>query len=500
MLVAGDGDWYCIRIGYKIGGEKIMGEWRWRQYQAEDIEALVDAGGVGLISWPTGAGKTAGALEVLRRLDAERIVITAPLNTFGGWARHVEMFMPHLPVYYVGRDTEEEVLARLKAKEAGVWVVGWEYGRGAYRYPKNAAGKRTGQTEVIREQLDWSKYPVDAIIYDESARAGNRKSTQTKVMQSARKVPIKMALSATPAGNRPENIFSTLRFLWPNRFKYFGPWSDTFLKKERNIFADKRLKGGKTIPGYTAVGEKRPGIIRDSMPTFIKRTVEEVHGELPPIVPHVVEVDLTPGQRKVYRQFEKQALAWLDGGIVATPEVITKMIRMRQVCLAVPMVDEDEQVMFKDDAKSAKLDMMQDVIVDLPEDEKVIIWTHSRRIIPVILKRLGDQAVAAIGGQSRAERDRVLDEFKHGDARFLVATIPTLAEGVDGLQHVCSTEIWLSHDDSLMLNLQAQGRTLRPGQTKTINRYIIVARDTLETRQMGRLKTTELRLLEGDML
>lgn len=479
----------------------------WRTYQTEVIEQVEQGGGKGLIALPAGAGKTAIAVEIVRRHEAQVIMVTAPVNTSYGWERHFEMFMPELPFHTINAKTQDAVLPLIQRGQPGVYMVGWEYGRGSYRYKKGPDGKRLmvkkGHSKVpvvettIREALDWSKMPLDAAIIDESARMGNRKASQTKVVHTAKNAPLKLCLSATPAGNAIENIWSTLHFLWPESHKFFGPWTNAYLVKQVNDHAAR--KTGLVV--YDYLGEKVPGRVAKSIPVYAKRTEEEVHGELPGVVPHLIEVDLTPAQRRIYTQFEQEALAWLDEYPVAAALPITKMIRMREAALAVPSVDEETgEVYFKPGAKSSKIEMLVDLITDLPVEDKVLVWTHSRKIIPAITAALGEGTTVVMGGQNKTTRTAALEAFTHGDSRFLVATIPALGEGWDGGQHVAATEVWLSHDENLMLNIQARGRLFRPGQGRVVNRHIIVARDTLETRQLGRLKTTENLLLEADMI
>src|SRR5699024_6507564 len=50
-------------------------------------------------------------------------------------------------------------------------------------------------------------------------------------------------------------------------------------------------------------------------------------------------VDMLPAQRKIYSQFEGEALAWLENHPVATPLPITQRLRLRQVALGVPRVE-----------------------------------------------------------------------------------------------------------------------------------------------------------------
>lgn len=479
-----------------------------RDYQEEVIEQVIKGEGKGLIALPLGAGKTLVAVEALKRLGAQRIAVTAPLNTHKGWERHFNLVMPELPVHYIGRDHGDGALDLLKAGEPGAYIVGWEYGRGFTRYKKDAEGKtlldRRGRKvvdKVLREPLDWSKYPLDAAVFDEVHRGTNRKSTQTAIMHTARKVPIRLAISATPAGNRIEGIWGPLHFLWPDRYKYYGNFVKTFLKTEASKYATYRV-GGREVPVQEVVGEKRPGIVAASIPVYARRTEEEVHGELPPVIVHDVPVELTKRQRSIYRQFEEEALAWLDDNPVAASLPITKMVRLRQVCLAVPTVNDNDEVDFKENATSSKLDAMVEILDDLPE-AKAIVWTHSARIIPAALHRLkkaGYSAVSVRGGQSKKDRQAALDAFMDGDADVLVATITALGEGWDGGQNVCSTEIWLSQDDSVLANKQATGRLRRPGQKHSINRFVLRAEDTIETRQLGRLETNHNLLVDAGMM
>lgn len=475
--------------------------WTWREYQTQVIEQVIEGEGKAIIALPLGAGKTAVAVEIVRRMGAKVIMVTAPINTHKGWVRHFNMLMPDLPVHIIGRTTGDDALELAKAGEPGVYIVGWEYGRGSYRYEKNADGTRkmVGKgskkkpviSEVIREALDWSKYPLDAAIVDESARMANRKSAQAEVVHTSKDAPVKLAVSATPAGNKIEGIWSSLHWCWPDRYRYFWPWVKAFLIQRPDPFA-----------GMVITGEKRAGMVAKDIPVYAKRTEEEVHGELPEIVTHEVEVELTPTQARIYKQFERDALAWLEANPVAAALPVTKRARMLQACLAVPSV-VDEQVTFKPGAKSSKIDALVDILTDLPDDEKVLVWTHSARIVNVVVDRLikaGHPAVAAVGGQIARIRNEALDSFTQGDAQVLVATIPTLGEGVDGLQHVCHTEVWLSLDDNLTTNRQAMGRLRRPGQAHVINRFYINATDTVEVRKAGRLESNKELLQKAGML
>ena len=76
----------------------------------------------------------------------------------------------------------------------------------------------------------------------------------------------------------------------------------------------------------------------------------------------------------------------------------------------------------------------------------------------------------------------------NGDVRVIVAQHEAMSEGVDGLQRVCHTEIWLSQSNSLVINEQATGRLNRQGQTTVVNRFLIQATNTVDDRVLGRLQ------------
>ena len=142
-----------------------------------------------------------------------------------------------------------------------------------------------------------------------------------------------------------------------------------------------------------------------------------------------------------------------------TPIPITMSMRLRQIALGVPRVnpieewDEDGNqkilVDFAKDTKSNKIDVLKDIVEDIPSDEPVLILTHSARfVVPVVYqlnKMRAGLAVAWTGDTSQAGRQAIMKDFgKRGGPRFIVAGIAAIGEGVDGLQKRCHHEIWLS--------------------------------------------------------
>lgn len=450
-----------------------------RPYQEKDIERILasDSGGA-LVAYDTGVGKTLVATEVARRAGAQCVLVVAPLNTRDGWERTFANQYPDLPfINMVMNKGAINGILGLNAGEPGVYFIGWE----------------------LMRNFAWDSAKPDLIIADETHRQQNRNSAQHTMMMTAN-APMKLALSATPFGNKVEGAFGTASWLWPKKYKDF--WQN----KRGTGFVEQFLVTESTpYSGYSIVGEKRPRIIVESFPVYVRHTArgkccdehpDGVLNDLPEVITHEVRVPLTPKQRSVYNQFEKEALAWLDEHPVSVPVPITQRQRLRQTLLAVPSVVEEngEQVVtFATNAKSSKIEALIEIVQDLPPGEPVLVWTHSQRIVPVVVERLRKKKISAEawdGTVKPDDRDKIKADFLGRKVQVIVATIPALSEGVDGLQQACHTEVWLSMDEDWLMNKQAMGRIDRSGQTQPVNRFIIVAEDTIEDDVNNRLNET----------
>lgn len=227
-------------------------------------------------------------------------------------------------------------------------------------------------------------------------------------------------------------------------------------------------------------------MVRRGAPSYHEVSQAEANPELPGVIIHRVEVELSRTQRKMYDDLEQKALTFLGENPLALSIPMELDLRLRQMTLGVPSFNEDGAVDYKEDCKSSKLDAMMDIIADLPEDEPVVVWVHSQKFIKAVLHRLRKAGISCIevSGKSRGDFQAMID----GTVRVIVAQHEAMSEGVDGLQRVCHTEIWLSQSNSLVINEQATGRLNRQGQTTAVNRFLIQATNTVDDRVLGRLQ------------
>lgn len=406
-----------------------------------------------------GLGKTLMSVEYAKRKGAEVIIVVLPLNTRGSWTETIKLQIPDADVYRLDTKNKAGMKAfgYLAAGKPGWYLIGWELMR---------TGAITGHS-------------VDLAIADETHKQANYGRSKQSDYMRLFSAKWKVALSGTPSANRPEGIFSTLNWLWPDKYTSLYNWIDKFWVQRRNGAVVDLLR------------EINPGAIIRDIPMFTRRLRKDHRDDMPDVLPEiVVEVELTPAQRKLYKQFDELALAWVDGMPVSAAYPLEQDIRLRQIALGACSYDEDNGITFELNAKSAKINSIIEIAqTDELRDDTFLVLVHSARFIPTIVHQLnkaGIKAEAFYGATTGPERERLIAEMG-STYRVLVAGIAAIGEGVDGLQHHCHNMIWASKHPNALLNTQASGRLDRPGQQEVINVWNLVALDTRDQQGIDKL-------------
>jgi hypothetical protein len=448
-----------------------------------------------------GSGKTLVGVEAVLRSKAAFTLAVVPINTFKGWKT---TFLRQsrgtvLPVVIDSSKQGKLNFETLASRVPGVYLIGWERFR----------------------MYDWGNMPLDFVIDDETHRQQNRRAGTHIAMMTTKHAEYKLALSATPWGNHIQGAWATIRWLWYGRDDIVGRndsfwnWVTMHMTTALDQYSGKKVEG-----------ERVPGTVWASLPSksyFPSPFQDE------PII-HEIECALTPYQRKIYDRFEEEAIVWLGDDVLVAEIAAVERVRLREIALAVPSIkfewikvpDKElmnekfrwdrwemeerengwyaykEVVYFEEDAKSGKADSIIEVLNDLyaEKPEPVLIFTHSRKFATMLTLRLqakGFQARQFVGGMPKDEREWKLENFgKEFD--IMVSSIATVGEGTDGLQLVSRIEFWVSLEDNRLLNTQAKGRLSRPGQTRSVQRYLFLAPNTIETKQLGKLEADQAQL------
>lgn len=455
--------------------------------QEREINRTVTAirnGGGALLAWEPGCGKTYGAIWVTQKLNASRrVIVVCPKRVIPSWQASIKVITGQ----------EARVLSRTtKAGRANIedmlnggdgwWVINFEL--------LVSLGKAVDAGKW--PSVSFSRKSFDMVVVDEVHRIANHRTQSFRAVK-ALKSRYRLGLSGTPAGNKPVNIYGVLKFLNPDSVdRSFYRFADEFFVSRFNPFAASpyaRIYGG----------EKNPGALRDFVgDNWSAMRGSEVFGDLPPVNVQRVICGMKREQRRMYREFVDHRLAVMDGGASVASSAAVLDGRLRQITLG-PLRIAGDSVEFEERG-SSKIDATLDILSDLSSDERVVLWCHSRKFMAPLRKRLADAGYQSVELSSdyHDEWRRFLEPY---GPRVLCAVIAAAAEGIDGLQNVCNTEIWLSEDNSVILNLQASARLNRKGQTKRVNRFLLQCEDTVDvTAVEPRLAAGYERLRESGLI
>lgn len=420
-----------------------------------------------------GTGKTLVTVEVAGRLGVDVKLIVAPLFTKYSWLNTIKGQYPDDPVHFINATKKGKVaLHDMLEGVPGWYIIGREY----------------FNARSVREQLEGKPSEViDFLAYDECAAWANRKSIGFKHMMKV-KPGYKMALSATPYANKFQNMWSIARWLWGDLAapRSFWNWVKEWCVTEELWYGN----GTTTV----VVGERERGAFVASLPCYVR--LEKDFGDP---IEDKIEIDLSPKERRIYDEFEKYLIVWLGENPLIVKFPITKRLRLRQMTLGEVAVDlESDTVFFPEDMKSTKYDTLVQYLKEHPEP--AIIFTDSAQYAAVVTYRLIEDGFKAMEWSGRIPEDirhGVKDAFVDGQIDYIVATIPSIGEGVDGLQHRARLMIWLSRSDNNMLNMQAFRRLYRRGQKHQVVSIDIEARNTYDSGQLSSLIQQSLAVNES---
>ena len=418
------------------------------------VRMVSEKSGAVLNASTMGAGKTVKAVEVVRRRGDRVVLVIAPLGTRLGWKTTFDRQGVDLPFKWLNSTKQGKAnLSDWLWGLEGIYFVGTEY------------FVRLGWEKAKRSKV-WEQKP-DIVLFDEAHRSQNRHSKTYKTLKQL-KAGFKMSMSGTPTGNSFGGAWAVTKWLWPDVIEgSFYNWRDRWCSLERDYFDPS---------GFKILGEKKPGAFFNSLPCYI-RLESELDVDL---VEEQVFVELSAVQRRAYEKLEKDMIVWVEENPLVVEFPMTLRTRLRQATLGMFSVTDEGEVIFKNDCKSSKLEVLEDILSNRIDGEPALILTDSRKFADVICARVPG-CLPWHGEVSQAQREKHKTAFVSGEAKYLVAVIAAIAEGVDGLQHATRNIVWVSRSDNRILNEQAMKRVHRQGQTKQVQSFDIVALDTYDS-------------------
>lgn len=396
-------------------------------------------------------GKTRIALDALGLIGAQTALVLCPLSVVSVWKSQAARWYPHPAVAVL--DLDAGGVAR-KARTMRGFLMPPRAARLVVAVVNYESAWRPALGEAILER-EW-----DAVIYDECHRIKSPSSSASMFAAKLRpKVRRRWALSGTPLAHSPMDAYAIFRALDP------GVFGTSFAR----FRAEYAVMGG--FQGKQVLGYRNLDGFRESYYTLALAQDRDVL-DLPPT--HHVELTATlePPTRRLYEQLRTEFVAELGGGTVTAAHALTRMLRLQQ--LTGGALDSDEGAPLHRSAE--KESALADFLIDLDPAEPVVVFARFRADLAAV-RRAAQRAGRRVRELSGSARE--LAEWQaDGDGSVLATQIQSGGEGIDLTR--AAHCVYYSLGFSLAQYEQSLARTHRPGQTRPVTYYHLIASSSID--------------------
>lgn len=366
-----------------------------RPYQQEDMMKLKTKKAMGCFNEQR-TGKTPTALVTLDSEGHKKILVVTVASAIYQWAEEFQKWTCRPAIVVHGTKTQRE-------KQISEWTDGLVISYDSLK----ATNDREGHIAQILAMKP------DAVIIDEAHKIKNPKSAVAKSIFKLSVIERKLALTGTPAPNKPYEIFSILHFLYPKIFVSYWTFIGDYFRTRRaqasgHTFIDiMGFKSGmehklQTQLSFISTNRKR----KDVMPWLPEKDYQQVH------------LEPTKEQVKYLKELDKH----FETEHIIVQGILDRLVRERQICLAPELIELK--------GKSPKLEWIKQFIKDYPE-KPIVIFTKFTSFIKILEKELPEKSFySIIGSTNPKQRNEYKLAFQNGDINILIIQIDTGKEAL----------------------------------------------------------------------
>jgi SNF2 family DNA or RNA helicase len=440
------------------------------KHQAEGVEFLDRNNGVGALFMEIGTGKTLTALAAYLYMKEKnpglKLFVFCPLSLIhGAWGREIERFtnLSWCDMHgdeYKGQDVAIANFEHLLSDKKFIALKG-----------------------MLSCSGPWM------CVIDESSRVKSPTAKTTKILHCLRELfNYRVLLSGTPAPNVEWEYHSQMFFLNPN---ILGPSFHKFKATHFQLQRDKQVAPG-TFMNKAALREMfRQGFKYEISPEGRERLMAAMKPwchwvkaadclDLPEEIDEYRIVDMTPAQAKSYKEMKEECIFEIanSGQYAVANYALTKLMKLREVTSNFVISENGDATSLG--GSNPKLDALKEIIEECGQ-RQIIIWAQFRHEVEEIAKNLetiGGGVSMLYGGTPQSKRIEMIERFRNGRDRFMVAHPDSAAHGITWVN--CSVEVFYSLDYSYENYVQSRGRIMRYGQRNNCIYFHILCRGTID--------------------
>lgn len=502
---------------------KVLERWPFRWLIADDV-GLGKTIEAGLILWP-----------LISRKIVQRVLILAPASLVEQWVLRLrEMFDLRFTPYTTEADTPRNGF--------------WETHNQVVASLQTLRDDRRGRHDRLLSSPPWDLVIVDE-AHHLNADEVNGITLSFKLLQKLnefQKLKSIVFFTGTPHRGKDYSFLSLLRLLRPDVFEdpkqpleiYLSALRDVMIRNNKqNVtdlhgrllfngvetqvvtyhYSDQEAKFYDTLTqfileGYTYASSldgfegRAVNLVLSALQKLASSSVAAVRSALQKRLQSLKSQQNELDQLKALRQQLKTILAQVDTSDRSEDDVSALDERIVELSVALSLMENEEEYLTKlvDLSNAIKFETRIQRILDLLKgdfaERSVLFFTEYKAtqslLINALIQHYGETAVTFINGNQevhnvngktlRCPRERSIQLFNEGEARFLVST-EAAGEGVD-LQQNCYTLIHVDIPWNPMRLHQRVGRLYRYGQTHKVEVVTLRNPDTIEATIWERLE------------
>ena len=407
----------------------------------------------GILADDMGLGKTIQILSVLTVAKKEEkrcnpSLIVAPSSLTLNWKSEAEKFAKDLSILIINGNAEERKNKIKQIKKYDLIITSYDL------------------LKRDIEEYEALDYTFRYIVADEAQYIKNNNTQNSKAIKRI-KAQTKFALTGTPIENSLSELWSIFDYIMPGY-----------------LFTYKKFKKNYEIPITKEHDEDILNKLKMIIEPFIlRRTKKDVLKELPDKTTIVLNNAMEEEQEKIYLSYLAQARDELreeieDKGFEQSRiKILALLTRLRQICCHPSLFISN----YKEG--SGKLNQCIELVKDAVQSgHKMLLfsgYTSMFEIIEQALKKEGINYLKLTGKTSVKDRFDLIEQF-NSDENVKVFLI-SLKAGGTGI-NLTSADMVIHYDPwwNLSVENQATDRTHRIGQTKKVQVYKLITKNSIE--------------------
>jgi SNF2 family DNA or RNA helicase len=431
--------------------------------QLEGIDFIKNHNYRCLVADSAGSGKTYMLLSALEQKNYPCLVICIKVG-LPVWKNELLKWFNEPSIIYAGTPKQREELKQRIKNEKSKFVI--------------------ATYAMFDELIDvMGLNYFKTVILDEYHMYGllNRKTNFFKSTDKLCKIiPYWLPTTGSPQRSTPADFYPALHLLDPNNkddgLTAYWNFVDKYCIKIKGFFGFEIERMPRSVEGFRTLLNR----------FMLRRTLDD----LPEKIRQPLIVEMSTQQRKLYEQLKNEMkLETEQGCFLLTPNQMTNILRIRQILVTPKILGVD--------CLSGGLEAtIEQTKQELSEDNSVIIFTPFAQAIPYIAEELQKECPDTIiipihGGFSVKQYEEAQNNFQalKTKNKVIICTIKSGASITLTEANVC---IFLGYEWSAIENLQAESRSHRKTQTKSVRCFYILYENTPDELILNRLNEKQL--------